>query len=60
MISNSHFEADAIESGYHETLMKDPETGKIVRKRTITEKTADSIDVNNEKTENNDERTADA
>ena len=53
-------EADAIESGYHETLMKDPETGKIVRKRTIAEKTAGSTDVNNEKTENNEERTADA
>ncbi len=27
------WEADAIEGGYHETLMKDPETGKIVRRR---------------------------
>ncbi|MBE6541989.1 MAG: electron transport complex subunit E [Ruminococcaceae bacterium] len=26
------YEADAIAGGYHETLMKDPETGKIVRK----------------------------
>ena len=25
-------EADAIENGYHQTIMKDPETGKLVRK----------------------------
>ena len=28
-------EADAIEAGYHETLMKDPATGKIVRKKKV-------------------------
>lgn len=28
-------EADAIEAGYHETLMKDPATGKVVRKRKV-------------------------
>ncbi len=27
--------ADAIEAGYHETLMRDPETGKIVRRKKI-------------------------
>lgn len=30
-------EEDALEAGYHETLMRDPETGKIVRKPVITE-----------------------
>lgn len=28
-------EQDAIEAGYHETLMKDPVTGKVVRKKTF-------------------------
>ncbi len=31
------YENDAIEGGYHPSLMKDPETGKIVRKRVIQE-----------------------
>lgn len=30
-------EADAIEGGYHETLMKDPATGKIIRRRKMNE-----------------------
>ncbi len=30
-------EMDAIEGGYHETLMKDPVTGKVVRRRRIVE-----------------------
>lgn len=38
-------EADAIEGGYHETLMKDPSTGKIVRRRGVTEPAAVSENV---------------
>lgn len=37
-------EADAIEGGYHATLMKDPATGKIIRKRTVKENAVASDD----------------
>ena len=39
------YEEDALNAGYHETLMRDPETGKIVRKQTAQpESTAESPD----------------
>lgn len=41
------FEEDALNAGYHETLMRDPETGKVVRKTTVSA----ASDVENE-TEN--------
>ena len=37
------FEEDALKAGYHETLMRDPETGKIVpKKEPVTESTPDA------------------
>ena len=37
------FEEDALNAGYHETLMRDPETGKIVpKKEPVTESTPDA------------------
>ena len=39
------YEEDALNAGYHETLMRDPETGKIVRKPTaLSDATAKSPD----------------
>ena len=39
------YEEDALNAGYHETLMRDPETGKIVRKQTAQpESTAEPPD----------------
>lgn len=34
------YEEDALNAGYHETLMRDPETGKIVRKQVVQSETA--------------------